>query len=102
MKIILIKFFFDVFKLRFIHNVLNDTVGKNVDVYSIKLQINIFRDIASNTVTEFKELAFIRTTISTYNKVDTFIVRKAGGTFELGRLVTASNPPSYKVLKPIL
>ena len=82
----------NMFKIRFIHSVLNDTVGKNVDVYSIKLKKNIFENIASSTISDFKELQFIPSTITPYNEIDTFIVRRTGLSNELARLVTNSSP----------
>lgn len=73
------------FTMRFIHAILNDTAGKNVDIYSTRRAANIFSNISPGTVTDF--------TTQPYNFVtDTIIVRRAGGSFELGRLTTASNP----------
>jgi len=73
------------FTLRFIHAILNDSAGKNVDIYSTRRASNIFSNISPGTVTDF--------TAQPYNFVtDTIIVRRAGGSFELGRLTTASNP----------
>lgn len=73
------------FTMRFVHAILNDTAGKNIDVYSTRVAANIFTNVSPGTVTDF--------TVQPYNFVtDTLIVRRAGGTFELARLSTATNP----------
>ena len=73
------------FTLRFVHAILNDTLGKKVDVYSTRLGANIFSNISPGTVTAF--------TTQPYNFVaDTLIVRRAGIPFELARLSTVANP----------
>jgi hypothetical protein len=73
------------FTMRLVHGILNDTAGKNIDVYSTRRASNIFSNISPGTVTDF--------TVQPYNFVtDTIIVRRAGGTFELARLSTAANP----------
>lgn len=89
----------NVFKIRFLHLVLNDTVGKNIDIYSIKLKLNIFQNISSNTITDFKELPFIKSTLTPYNEIDTFIVRRTGIGYELARLITNSNPAPLQSFK---
>jgi hypothetical protein len=73
------------FTMRFVHAILNDTAGKNVDIYSTRRAGNIFANVSPGTVTEFTQ--------QPYNFVtDTLIVRRAGGSFELARLTTAANP----------
>jgi hypothetical protein len=71
------------FTLRFVHALLNDTLNKNVDIFSVLYNKNIFSDIAPGTVTGFINLPF--TTAS-----ETLIVRRPGSTFELARLSPAS------------
>ncbi len=73
------------FTMRFVNAIMNDTAGKNVDVYSTRRASNIFYNISPGTVSEFVP--------QPYNFVtDTLIVRRAGSMFELARLSTASNP----------
>jgi len=73
------------FTVRFAHTILADTAGKNVDVYSNRLGANMFSNISPGTVTTF--------TSQPYNIItDTLIVRRAGTSFELARLTTASIP----------
>lgn len=73
------------FTMRFVHAILNDSTGKNVDIYSTRRANNIFVNVSPGTVTDFTPIL--------YNFVtDTLIVRRAGGTFELARLTTATNP----------
>ena len=68
-----------------IHAVLNDTLGKNVDVYSTRLNANIFSNIAPGTTTAFVS--------EPYNFVsDTIIVKRAGINFELARISTVATP----------
>jgi hypothetical protein len=71
------------FNLRFIHAVVNDTTGKNVDIYSTRYLTNIYSNVAPTTVTPFAPQAYTLLT-------DTLIVRRAGTLFELGRLNSAS------------
>jgi hypothetical protein len=73
------------FTMRFVHAILNDSAGKNVDIYSTRRAGNIFANVSPGTVTDF--------TPQPYNFVtDTLIVRRAGGTFELARLTTTTTP----------
>jgi hypothetical protein len=73
------------FTIRFVHAVLNDTLGKNVDIYSLRLAANIFTNIAPGTTTPFIS--------EPYNFIsDTLIVRRAGIAFELARLSTVALP----------
>jgi len=71
------------FTVRFVHAILNDTTGKNVDVYSTRLASNVFSNISPGTVTPF--------IAEPYNLIaDTLIVRRAGSAFELARLSTVA------------
>ena len=73
------------FTMRFVHAILNDTAGKNIDVYSTRRAGNIFSNISPGTVTDFNT--------QPYNFItDTIIVRRASSTFELARFSTAANP----------
>lgn len=73
------------FTMRIVHGILNDTLGKNIDVYSTRQAANMFTNVSPGTVSAF--------VIQPYNFIaDTLIVRRAGGTFELARLSTASIP----------
>ncbi len=67
------------FTLRFIHAILNDSVGKNVDVYSTRQAANIFSNISPGTVTPFTTLPY---TLAN----DTLIVRRPGRLDTLARL----------------
>lgn len=70
------------YSIRFAHLIMNDTAGKNVDVYSYRLAGNMFSNISPGTVTPF--------TVQNYTIAnDTLVVRRAGSTFELARLNTA-------------
>jgi Domain of unknown function (DUF4397) len=71
------------FSLRFIHAILNDTLGKNVDIYSTRYAANIFSDISTGTTTAFTTQAYTLLT-------DTLIVRRPGILYELARLNTVS------------
>lgn len=71
------------FTLRFIHAILNDSVGgvKNVDVYSTRKAGNIFSNVAPGTVTTFQTQPY---TLA----ADTLIVRRAGFLYPLATLNT--------------
>ncbi|MEO6547789.1 MAG: hypothetical protein ABIN94_07305 [Ferruginibacter sp.] len=70
------------YSIRFVHAIVNDTLGQNVDVYSTRLGANIFTNVSPGAVTAF--------TAEPYNIVaDTFIVRRTGIPFELARLNAA-------------
>jgi len=60
------------FNLRFVHAVLNDTVGKNIDIFSTRSNRVIFANIKPGTVTSFAQFG--------YNAIlsDTLYVRRAG------------------------
>ena len=72
------------YSMRFIHSVLNDTVGKTVDIYSTRRNNNIFTAIKPGTVTAFTSLA--------YNPQlnDTLYVRRTGTVTNLAPLLTGS------------
>ena len=73
------------FTIRIVHGILNDTLGKTVDVYSTRLGTNMFSNVSPGTIS-----AFIT---QPYNFVaDTLIVRRPGSLFRLATLSTASIP----------
>ena len=86
------------FKLRIAHLCLNDTVGKKIDVYSVKQNANLFTNIAIGQVSEFKEFNFFSTTLissvaTTYNLIDSIYIRRAGTNFNLaGPFVNTTLP----------
>lgn len=67
------------YTLRFIHAVLNDSLGQNVDVYSNRRAANIFSNVAPGTVTPFTTLPY---TLAN----DTLIVRRPGFLYPLATL----------------
>jgi hypothetical protein len=71
--------------VRFIHAVLNDTLGKNVDVFSMRLNANIFSNVAPGTTTPFISEPYFFIS-------DTLIVKRAGINFELARVTTVATP----------
>lgn len=73
------------FTIRIVHAILNDTLGKNIDVYSTRLGANMFSNVSPGTISTFN--------VQPYNFVaDTLIVRRPGTTFVLASLSTASIP----------
>ncbi len=66
------------YAVRFVHAVMNDTVGKTVDVYSFRRKANIFTNIKIGDATGFVEYGPSGT--------DTLSVRRNGTTWELTRL----------------
>jgi hypothetical protein len=81
------------YSIRFAHMVLNDTAGKNVDVYSTKQAATIFSNISAGTVTGFLNFKINPTIPST---PDTIIIRRAGTLNELTRY-----PPNRVGVKPV-
>lgn len=81
------------FSLRFVHAILNDSVGKNVDIYSVRYQKNIFTNISPGTATPFTILPY---TLSP----DTLIVRRPGLLYPLDSLKGAgfSRRRSYTIV----
>ena len=73
------------FTMRIVHAILNDTAGKNIDVYSMRQAANMFSNVSPGTVSAFNSQPY-------YFVADTLIVRRAGTTFELARLSTAASP----------
>lgn len=69
--------------LRFVHAVMNDTVGKAVDVYSKRYDANIFSGILKKGVTPFVEFPYT-------TQLDTLTVRRAGTTNALAVFNSAS------------
>jgi uncharacterized protein DUF4397 len=67
------------YRIRFAHTVLNDTAGKNVDVYSYRKAGNIFSNISPGTVTDFISLPSPTT-------LDTISIRRPGTGFELAKI----------------
>ncbi len=73
------------FTIRIVHGILNDTLGKTVDVYSTRLGTNMFSNVSPGTIS-----AFIT---QPYNFVaDTLIVRRPGSLFRLATLTTVAIP----------
>jgi hypothetical protein len=81
------------YAVRFAHMVLNDTAGKNVDVYSTKQASTIFANVSPGAVTNFSSFK-INPTIPSIP--DTIIIRRAGTLNELTRY-----PPKYAAGFPI-
>lgn len=73
------------YTMRIVHAILNDTLGKNIDIYSTRQAANMFTNVSPGTVSAFTSQLY-------YFIADTLIVRRAGSTFELARLSTASIP----------
>ena len=81
------------YKIRFAHAILNDTAGKNVDVYSYRKGGNIFSNISPGTVTDFISLP-------APTVLDTISIRRPGTGFELAKLTNVSivKGRSYTIL----
>src|ERR1035437_5756909 len=81
------------FSLRFIHAILNDTLGKNVDIYSTRYATNIFSNISPGTTTAFTTQAYTL-------PADTLIVRRPGRLDTLARLniVSFSRQRAYTLV----
>ena len=73
------------YTIRLVHAIPNDSTGKNIDVYSTRLNTNIFTNVAPGSATQFITNPY--TIIA-----DTFIVRRTGNPFELCRLSTVALP----------
>ncbi len=79
--------------LRFVHAVLNDTAGKNIDVFSTRRNANIYNNIKPGTITSFSSLAY-NTQLN-----DTLYVRRAGTLFNLSSAVFgAGNQRVYTIV----
>lgn len=70
------------FAVRFVHSVLNDTVGRTVDLFSSRLRGNLFTNVPIGGATGF--VSFPQYNTPSTN--DTIIVRRSGTTQELARL----------------
>ena len=81
------------YRIRFAHTILNDTAGKNVDVFSYRKAGNIFSNIARGAVTDFISLPAPTT-------LDTISIRRPGTGFELARIsgVSIVKGRSYTIL----
>jgi hypothetical protein len=81
------------YRIRFVHTILNDTAGKNVDVYSYRKAGNIFSNISPGTVTDFISLPAPTT-------LDTISIRRTGSGYELARVSAVSivKGRSYTIL----
>ncbi len=79
------------FNLRFIHAVLNDTVGKNIDIWSTRTNRNIFANVKPGQITTFSQWAFNALL------TDTLYVRRAGTAITLATLnsQTFNNQRTY-------
>lgn len=66
------------YAIRFVHAVLNDTAGKNVDLFSVKQKKNLFTGLTRGGYTGFVEFPVLGT--------DTLIVRRTGTMNELTRI----------------
>lgn len=84
---------YNTFKLQFIHGVVNDTLGKTVDVYSYRAGNTIFSGVAPGQSAAFIDLPVTSLT-------DTLSIRRAGTTNELTRVNTVSfgNQKVYTLL----
>ena len=71
------------FSLRFVNAVLNDTVGKTVDVYSKRYATRIFTNVAPRAVVDFTSFDYTP-------QSDTLYVFRPGTTDTLSRLLAAS------------
>lgn len=60
------------YSIRFVHAVLNDTTGKNIDVFSARRNANIYNDIKPGQIVNFQNFPF-NSQVS-----DTLYVRRAG------------------------
>lgn len=70
------------YTIRFVHAITNDSLGKNVDVWSTRLASYIFTNVSPGSASSFIS--------EPYNLLsDTLIIRRSGNPFELCRLNTA-------------
>lgn len=81
------------YSMRFVHAVLNDTTGKNIDVFSARRNANILNNIKPGQIVEFQNLPY-NSQVS-----DTFFVRRAGTTFNLATTIASpGNQRAYTFL----
>lgn len=72
--------------MRFVHAIWNDTAAKNVDIYSKRNDATIFSARSAGSATSFIPLNYFTTS-------DTLIVRRAGTTFALATMNSATFTP---------
>ena len=72
--------------MRFVHAIWNDTAAKNVDIFSVRNNATIFSGRSAGSASTFAPLNYFTTS-------DTLIVRRAGTTFALATLNSASFTP---------
>jgi hypothetical protein len=65
--------------MRFVHAIWNDTAAKNIDIFSVRNNANIFSARSAGSASTFSPLNY-------YSTNDTLIVRRAGTTFALASL----------------
>lgn len=82
------------YSIRFVHAVLNDTVGKNIDVYSTRRNANIYNNIKTGQIVDFQTYPYN----SQLN--DTLYVRRAGTLQNLATVNGASfgNQRAYTLI----
>lgn len=83
------------FNLRFVHAVLNDTAGKNIDVFSTRSNRVIYANVKPGTVTSFAQYGF-SAILS-----DTLYVRRAGNpavVLDTLNTVNFSNQRTYSLI----
>jgi hypothetical protein len=72
--------------MRFVHAIWNDTAAKNVDIFSVRNNATIFSGRSAGSASTFTPLNYFTTS-------DTLIVRRAGTTFALATLNSATFTP---------
>ena len=75
--------------MRFVHAIWNDTAAKNVDIFSVRNNATIFSGRSAGSASTFTPLNYFTTS-------DTLIVRRAGTTFALATLNSATFTPGHK------
>ena len=68
------------YNIRFVHTVLNDTLGKTIDIYSTRNAKNIFTAVKPSSVTSYSKYPF-NSLLS-----DTLYVRRSGTLINLATL----------------
>ncbi len=82
------------YSIRFVHAVLNDTVGKNIDIFSARRNANIYNNIAPGQIVNFTSFPY-NSQVS-----DTFYVRRAGTlqNLAISNTVSYGNQRAYTVV----
>jgi hypothetical protein len=77
--------------VRFV-NLLTDTAGKRVDIWSARRNANLFANIPYGSISSFTNQPFI-------NIADTLIIRRTGTTQEFARIntITLANQKVYTI-----